>query len=240
MNRSRWLLSTALLAFSCLNSFADTPNIVYILADDLGYGDVGCYNPESKIPTPHVDQLAREGTRFTDAHTPSAVCTPTRYGILTGRYAWRTRLKYRVLDGFDPPLIDKGRMTVASLLKQKGYHTACVGKWHLGMTWHDKQGKPTPVVSIDRKTKPRPGADVDYIRAIEGGPIDRGFDWYFGISASLNMSPFCYIENDRPVVIPDIHHPHMQTDFISVDEGEQTEVVNRLARLLAKVQNAQK
>lgn len=172
-----------------------------------------------RFPPPHVDQLAREGTRFTDAHTPSAVCTPTRYGILTGRYAWRTRLKYRVLDGFDPPLIDEGRMTVASLLKQQGYHTGCVGKWHLGMTWHDKQGKPMPAVPIDRKTKPRPGAEVDYARAIEGGPIHRGFDWYFGISASLNMSPFCYIENDRPVVMPDIHHPRRQTDFISVDEG---------------------
>jgi arylsulfatase A len=219
----RWIISSSILAAGLFAESraeaASHPNIVYILADDLGFGDVSCYNPESKIPTPHVDRLAREGTRFTDAHTPSAVCTPTRYGILTGRYAWRTRLKYRVLDGFDPPLIDKDRMTVASLLKQKGYHTACVGKWHLGMTWHNKQGKPMPAVSIDRKTKPRPGAEVDYTRAIEGGPIARGFDWYFGISASLNMSPFCYIENDRPVVIPDIHHPRMQTDFISVDEG---------------------
>lgn len=222
MNRLKIILLAALFALAAPAAYtaaSSHPNIVYILADDLGYGDVSCYNPESKIPTPHVDRLAKEGMRFTDAHTPSAVCTPTRYGILTGRYAWRTRLKYRVLDGFDPPLIDEGRMTVASLLKQKGYHTGCVGKWHLGMTWHDKQGHPMPAVPVDRKTKPRAGAEVDYTRAIEGGPTTRGFDWYFGISASLNMSPFCYIENDRPVVIPDIHHPRMQTDFISVDEG---------------------
>jgi arylsulfatase A len=109
------------------------PNIVFILADDLGYGDLRCYNPDSRIPTPNLDRLAAQGMRFTDAHTPSAVCTPTRYGLLTGRYCWRTRLKQGVLDGFDPPLIEQGRMTVASLLRQHGYATGCIGKWHLGM-----------------------------------------------------------------------------------------------------------
>src|SRR5260370_898098 len=107
------------------------PNIVLILADDLGYGDPGCYNPASKIPTPNIDRLAAQGMRFTDAHTPSAVCTPTRYGILTGRYCWRTSLKKGVLDGYSPLLIEPGRLTVASLLKQQGYATACLGKWHL-------------------------------------------------------------------------------------------------------------
>lgn len=195
------------------------PNIVYILADDLGYGDVSCYNPESKIETPHVDRLAAEGMRFTDAHTPSAVCTPTRFGILTGRYCWRTRLKYRVLDGFDPPLIEAVRLTVPGLLKQHGYATGCVGKWHLGMQWTDKQGQSMPAVPIDRKTRPRVGDEVDYTRAVLGGPIERGFDWYFGISASLNMSPFCYIENDRPVRLPVIAQARIQTEFISVDKG---------------------
>ncbi|MBI2477711.1 MAG: arylsulfatase [Planctomycetia bacterium] len=201
--------------------YAETerPNIVYILADDLGYGDVSCYNADSKIATPHVDRLATEGMRFTDAHTPSAVCTPTRYGILTGRYCWRTRLKYRVLDGFDPPLIDEGQLTVPGLLKQHGYATACVGKWHLGMQWTDREGQPVPAVPIDRNARPRVGSDVDYTRAVSGGPIDRGFDWYFGISASLNMSPFCYIENDRPVRLPVFDQPRIQTEFISVDEG---------------------
>ncbi|MPY90240.1 MAG: sulfatase-like hydrolase/transferase [Luteitalea sp.] len=195
------------------------PNIVYILADDLGYGDVSCYNPNSKIPTPHVDRLAAEGMRFTDAHSPAAVCTPTRYGILTGRYAWRTRLTSRVLDGFDPPLIEEGRLTVPALLKQHGYDTAAVGKWHLGMQWTDKAGQPVPYVPVDRKTQPRAGQRVDYARPVTGGPTARGFDWYFGISASLNMSPFCYIQNDRPVRLPLLNQSRIQTEFISVDEG---------------------
>jgi len=195
------------------------PNIIYILADDLGYGDVGCNNPESKIPTPHIDRLAAEGMRFTDAHTPSAVCTPTRYGILTGRYAWRTRLKYRVLDGLDPPLIEANRLTVPALLKQHGYHTGCVGKWHLGMQWTDKEGKPVPAVPIDRRMRPRPGDNVDYTRPILGGPTDRGFDYYFGISASLNMPPLCYLHNDRPVRLPVLMAPRMSTEFVSVDRG---------------------
>ncbi len=195
------------------------PNIIYILADDLGYGDVSCYNPESKINTPHVDRLAVEGMRFTDAHTPSAVCTPTRYGILTGRYAWRTRLKYRVLDGLDPPLIQPHQLTVPTLLKQHGYDTACVGKWHLGLQWTDRNGQPVPAVPIDRKTRPRAGTDVDYTRPFRGGPTDVGFDWYFGISASLNMSPFCYLENDRPVRLPVLQQPRIATEFVSVDEG---------------------
>lgn len=195
------------------------PNIVYILADDLGFGDVSCYNPESRIQTSHVDQLAKEGMRFTDAHTPSSVCTPTRYGILTGRYCWRTRLKYRVLDGLDPPLIEADQMTVPKLLQKHGYHTACIGKWHLGMQWTNNNGNQVPAVPIDRKSRPRTGADVDYTIPISSGPNAVGFDYYFGISASLNMSPFCYIQNDRPVHLPTLHQPRMSTEFISVDEG---------------------
>ena len=110
----------------------ERPNIVIIMADDMGYGDVGCYNRESRIPTPHMDRLAAEGMRFTDAHAPSAVCTPTRYGVLTGRYCWRTRLKEGVIGGYSRPLIEEGRPTMASILKQSGYHTACIGKWHVG------------------------------------------------------------------------------------------------------------
>lgn len=195
------------------------PNIIYILADDLGYGDVSCYNAESKIQTPHIDRLAAQGIKFTDAHTPSAVCTPTRYGILTGRYCWRTRLKYRVLDGFDPSLIEEDQLTVPSLLKQSGYDTACVGKWHLGMQWTDRSGQPLPAVSIDRRQRPRVGDNVDFTKPVKGGPIDVGFDWYYGISASLNMSPFCFIENDRPVIIPTIPSERISTEFLSVDKG---------------------
>lgn len=211
--------TTFLLSLCVAQAKGKHPNIVYILADDLGYGDVSCYNAESKISTPHVDRLAAEGMRFTDAHTPSAVCTPTRYGILTGRYAWRTKMKFRVLDGLDPPLIDKSRLTVPKLLKQHGYDTACVGKWHLGMQWTDNSGKPVPYLPVEVKKRPRPGDDVDYTRPITGGPTDRGFNYYFGISASLNMSPFCYIRNDRPVRLPVLDQKRISTEFISVDAG---------------------
>jgi arylsulfatase A len=159
-----------------------SPNIVYILADDLGYGDVSCLNKDGKIPTPNIDRLAREGMTFTDAHSGSAVCTPTRYGILTGRYCWRTYLKKGVLFGYSPALIDTNRMTVASLLKQHGYRTACVGKWHLGLGREDK---------------------TDYTKPLRPGPNDLGFDYFFGIPASLDMTPYCYIENDKPTTAPD-------------------------------------
>jgi len=216
-----WLLVPGLLMTASQEHLpgAVRPNLVIILADDLGYGDVSCYNLESKIPTPNVDRLAAEGMRFLDAHTPSAVCTPTRYGLLTGRYCWRTRLKHRVLDGFDPPLIEADRMTVPRLLRDHGYDTACVGKWHLGMQWTDRNGNPVPAVSIDRRQPPRPGEEVDFTAPTTGGPTAVGFDEYFGISASLNMSPFCYLEDDRPVRLPVLRQKRIRTEFIAVDEG---------------------
>ena len=131
----------ALFLYSCnSNKQLETektklPNIVVILADDMGYGDVQAYNPESKIATPNINSLAEEGMKFTDAHTNSSVCTPTRYGLVTGRYAWRTRLKRGVLSGYSDHLIDTSRTTIASLLKQKGYYTAVIGKWHLGVDY---------------------------------------------------------------------------------------------------------
>ena len=135
------------------------PNIVYILADDLGYGDVSVLNNNSKIHTHAIDKLADEGMIFTDAHSGSAVCTPTRYGVLTGRYAWRSRLKSGVLWSYDEHLIDTNRLTVASLLKSHGYNTACVGKWHLGLDW-----------AKDSNNR------VDYSQAIKNGPNTNGFD----------------------------------------------------------------
>ena len=171
------------------------PNVLIILADDLGYGDLTCYGA-TRIKTPHIDRLARQGMRFTDAHTPSAVCSPTRYGLLTGRYCWRTWLKSNVLDGFDPPLIENGRTTLAALLKSKGYTTACVGKWHLGMTWANTNGQPVPFRGYE--TSFRSGADVDFGRETKGGPLDCGFDSWFGISASLDMSPYAYMEGRLP------------------------------------------
>jgi len=120
---------------------ASKPNIVFILCDDLGYGDVRCLNPEGKIATPNMDRLAAAGMIFTDAHTSSAVCTPTRYGVITGRYNWRSKLQSGVLGGLSPRLIEPGRMTVASMLKEQGYQTGCIGKWHLGMDWVKLEGK---------------------------------------------------------------------------------------------------
>lgn len=166
------------------------PNIVYILADDLGYGDVSCLNSDSKIPTVNINRIAREGRIFTDAHSGSAVCTPTRYGIMTGRYSWRTNLKASVLEGHHPPLMAANRMTAASLLKSHGYHTACIGKWHLGLGW----------ATIDGHAA-RPN-NLDYAKRIDDGPTTHGFDYFFGIPASLDMIPYLYVENDRVVTLP--------------------------------------
>ena len=175
------------------------PNIVVILADDLGYGDVSAINPQSKIPTRHIDRIAREGMTFTDAHTSSSVCSPTRYGLLTGRYNWRTRLQNGVLWGLSLPLIAPDRLTIGGLLQQQGYHTAAVGKWHLGLQWQDQQGQ--VIEDSDRwDPKFKGGERVDFTRPIEQGPITRGFDYFFGITASLDMPPYVYIENDRPIV----------------------------------------
>ncbi|CAN5499610.1 hypothetical protein BH10PLA2_BH10PLA2_04460 [soil metagenome] len=180
-----------LIPFLAISSFptgslaADKPNIVYVLADDLGYGDLGCYNKHSKIPTPNLDRLAREGMRFTDAHAPSSVCSPTRYALLTGRYAWRSRLQRGVLLQYDPPLIAADRLTVPSLLKQHGYATACVGKWHLGWDW----------------PKPGPGGKRDFTQAVRNGPTTRGFDSYFGTDIP-NFPPYCFVENDHTIGLP--------------------------------------
>src|SRR5439155_6674074 len=135
------LLANFVVPQITLAAESSRPNILLILCDDLGYGDVKALNPDGKIATPNMDRLAREGMIFTDAHTSSAVCSPTRYGLMTGRYNWRTKLQSGVLGGLSPRLIEPGRMTVASLLKQHGYHTSCVGKWHLGMDWVKKPGK---------------------------------------------------------------------------------------------------
>ena len=168
---------------------AGPPNVVLILADDLGYGDVSCFNAGSKVSTPIVDGLARQGMRFTDAHSGSSVCTPTRYGILTGRYAWRSRLKKGVLNGYSDALIEPGRVTVADLLRQKGYATACVGKWHLGLGWQPKGGAGGPVSA----------RNVDFTQAVSDGPPAHGFDYSFILPASLDMPPYVYVENGKVV-----------------------------------------
>ena len=172
------------------------PNVVYILADDLGYGDVRRLNPSSKIATPVLDRLAGEGITFTDAHSGSAVCSPTRYGLLTGRYSWRSRLKRGVLGGYSPPLIEPGRLTVPAFLAKQGYATACVGKWHLGMTWPIREG--APIVGDGYAAESR----IAFDQAITNGPLAKGFGHYFGISASLDMPPYAFIDGDRLVGSP--------------------------------------
>ena len=188
------ILLVTLLACTSLPSFTraespSRPNIIFIFADDLGYGDVQCLNPQrGKIPTPHLDRLASQGMTFTDAHSGSSVCTPTRYGLLTGRYSWRTRLQKGVLDGGnDDPLIAEDRLTVASFLRQQGYNTACIGKWHLGFTSEtstlkkkEKQKERNP------KTMGRSGLPMG--ARIIGGPIRRGFDHFWGCSNARTMS----------------------------------------------------
>lgn len=198
MNRSRLALAALFLAAprgaASEPAAPPRPNIVYILADDLGYGDVGCYNPDSKIPTPHLDRLAAEGMRFTDAHAPASVCTPTRYALLTGRYCWRSRLKAQVLGPWGATLIEPGRLTVAALLQRHGYATAAIGKWHLGWQWPTKDGK-------QAQSGPDRLSNVDFTRPIADGPTTRGFDYYFGTDVP-NYPPYCFIENDRTVGIP--------------------------------------
>lgn len=166
---------------------AKNPNIVYILADDMGIGDVSSLNPHCAWQTPNLDRLAREGTAFTDAHSASGVCTPSRYTLLTGRYSWRGSLKKSVQFGYSPSLIEPGRTTVASFLRGHGYHTAMIGKWHLGLDWALAGPEPT---------------DVDWSKPFAGGPTAHGFDSFFGISASLDMPPYVYLENDRVAAAP--------------------------------------
>jgi len=203
------LALVALVMLSCQNKTKTTtpPNIIYILADDMGYGDVSALNADSKVATPHLDKLLNEGLHFTDAHSNSALCTPTRYGTLTGRYCFRSRLKSGVLVGHEPALIEPDRPTVASVLKKAGYQTACVGKWHLGLDWAKKDstqplfhgGNLWDIFNTD---------NVDYAAPISDGLKALGFDYSFIIPSSLDIAPYVYIENDK-VTAPVTHHtPH--------------------------------
>lgn len=178
--------------FACTASAAaERPNVVVVLADDMGYGDVHALNPESRIPTPNMDRLAAEGMTFTDAHTPSAVCTPTRYGLLTGRYCWRSPLKLGVLNGYSMPLFERDRPTIASFLEQHGYHTGIVGKWHLGLDFGGGD-------AIE---------DFDYTLPVADGPTTRGFDFGHVIPASLDFPPYVYVRNGAITAFPSITQP---------------------------------
>jgi len=207
------------------------PNILVILADDLGYGDVQCYNPgRGKIPTPNIDRLAAQGIRFTDAHSSSAVCSPSRYTLLTGRYHWRTRLQAGIVGVFGEPLISTGRLTIAGLARQNGYRTACIGKWHLGWDWPiDPALRPFLDVKNAGKNPDdeAPVATSEYLAAwrdvfskpIANGPITRGFDSYFGTDVP-NWPPYCFFENDRTIGIP--------TEFLPRENFKNNLLASRL------------
>ena len=200
MRKIGFLIIAALLLFSCQSEEIshELPNIVVVLADDLGYGDLSSFNPDSKILTPHLDRMATEGMRFTDAHTSSSVCTPTRYGLLTGRYNWRTSLKKGVLSGISEALIPADRSTLASMLKASGYHTAFIGKWHLGWDW-----------AIQNPDQARGGGydmgnlEIDYSAPVSNGPAELGFDYSYGHCGSLDMAPYVYVENGMVTAPPD-------------------------------------
>jgi arylsulfatase A-like enzyme len=175
---------------------SEFPNIIFILADDMGYGDVSAYNEQSKIKTPFIDKLAEEGVMFTDAHTSSSVCTPTRYGIMTGRYNWRSELKRGVLNGYSNALIHQERTTIAEFLQDNGYKTAYFGKWHLGWDWSMAEEDGT-----DRDNQPSK-RDVDFSKPVQNGPATHGFDYSYGFCGSLDMPPYVWVENDMPTMVP--------------------------------------
>lgn len=186
------------------------PNIVYILADDLGYGDLRLNDARCKIPTPNLDRLARRGMRFTDAHAGSSVCTPSRYNLLTGRYAWRSRLERGIVWPWDGALIEPGRPTVASVLRDHGYHTACVGKWHLGWDWpttdgmHPNDSLPFGARSLDKRTVF--AQQIEFTKRIDGGPVDRGFDSYFGVDVP-NFPPYAWFQDAHLTEQPTAQKP---------------------------------
>jgi arylsulfatase A-like enzyme len=198
MNNALPLLSALLLAPLATLPAADVPptpakpNIVIVLVDDMGYGDLHCFNPQSKIATPNIDRLAREGMRFTDAHAPGPLCHPSRYGLITGRYPFRTDITRWPTQ----PLIEKGQVTIASLLRDQGYHTAMVGKWHLGFR------------------------EEGYDRLLRGGPVDCGFDSFFGLRASTDISPYFYIRGDRAVIPPTNHIAEHHSEGWASNQGE--------------------
>lgn len=199
-----------LLTTSACPAAAALPNVVVFLADDLGYGDPQCLNPESKIPTPNIDRLSQQGMVCTDAHSASSICTPSRYGLLTGRYCWRSKLPTGITWYWDPPLIDRDRLTMGRMFQENGYATACVGKWHLGWDWPLKDGTyisdDFDGVLLPWNQRDKIGRQIDFTRPIKDGPTTRGFDYYFGTSVP-NFPPYCFIENDRTVGIPTLPKP---------------------------------
>jgi len=198
-----WLF-TIISVFATFTNFAkdenSRPNIVVIYADDMGYGDLNCQNPDSKIPTPNLDKLASEGIRFTDAHSSSGICSPSRFALLTGMYHWRRQ--HDIVNSFGKPFFNDSDVTLPQVLKQNGYTTACIGKWHLGWDWEFKNEPSGEVMQSGRLQKFYNPEDIDWNKPIAGGPLDRGFDYYFGDDV-INFPPYAWIENNRIIEAPD-------------------------------------
>lgn len=216
-----FLLTCACFAGLVTHAAAKQPNVIFILADDMGYGSVAANNPKCTIPTPALDRLVKEGMNFTDAHSGSSVCTPTRYALLTGRYAWRTGLKTGVIWSWYPPLVEPDRLTVGKMLQQKGYRTAMIGKWHLGLDYTNKQGRNLAetekfterqlVFGGARQAAPSPrynpkADDIDFTKPVGGGPVDCGFDSWFGVDLP-NMPPYVFIKDRQLQGIPSVPKP---------------------------------
>jgi arylsulfatase A len=202
---------------SCNSQVKDNPNIIIILADDMGYGDVQSFNPKSEVPTPNLNKLSEEGIMFMDAHTPSSICTPTRYGLLTGRYCWRTSLKRGVLKGYDSPLIEADRITIADYLKGKGYNTGIVGKWHLGLGFQ----------------KNETGEEFDLTKTLRSSPNNNGFDYSYVLPASLDFEPYVYVQNFEVVdtefdSVPTTKFPHFWREGIKSKSLEFVQVLDDL------------
>ncbi len=190
------------------------PNVVFIMADDMGWGDVESYNPESLIPTPNINRLSEEGLSFMDAHSGAAVCTPTRYGIMTGRFYWRTHKRHSLVMPYDPPVIPPERLTWATLMQDRGYTTAYVGKWHLGL-WYPSKPRERWQRQFTMNEQ-----EVDFSKAVEGGPTDLGFDYFFGNAGGPNNdSPYAFIRNARWVEPPTVMTPLEMNEQPGVVEG---------------------
>ncbi len=193
MNKRVFSLPLAMLAVGCSQSQSTKPNIIFILADDMGYGDVSALNENSKIPTPNLDAMIERGLSFSDAHTSSSVSTPTRYGFITGRYNWRSTLKESVYNGYSKALIPESRNTIGDVMQRGGYTTATIGKWHMGWDWYVTQEG----TNKGRENEVDPNV-VLFSEPITNGPCDRGFDYFYGFNGSLDMPPYVYVENNMP------------------------------------------
>lgn len=221
-NRLFVILILILTVFSCSNENIERPNIIIILADDLGYGDIQAFNSSSSIPTPNLNKLSEEGIMFRDAHSPSSICTPTRYGLLTGRYCWRTSLKRGVLKGYDPPLIEEGRSTIADYLQDIGYTTGIVGKWHLGLGFQETLKKNNGSIG-----------KFDLTKTLHSSPNDNGFDYSFVLPASLDFEPYVYVRNYQVVdtefdSVPTTKFPHFWREGIKSKSLEFENVLDDL------------